>query len=149
MAKLQNAAYRRDGSLNVLFVDVHEKGGKEMIEVRGYHHINLLVDDLKKADDFYEGLLGLRRIDRPLTMPGSWFKMGYCELHLSIKSEGPPKEWGHFAIHVSNIEEVIASFKKAGIAYEDAPVVRGQKRGFCHDPAGNRIEIVQGPAPSG
>jgi catechol 2,3-dioxygenase-like lactoylglutathione lyase family enzyme len=120
-----------------------------MIEARGYHHVNLLVDDLKKADDFYEGLLGLRRIERPLTRPGSWFKMGNCELHLSIKPDGPPKEWGHFAIHVSNIEEVSAALRRAGVNYEDAPVVRGQKRGFCCDPAGNRIEIVDGAAPSG
>jgi catechol 2,3-dioxygenase-like lactoylglutathione lyase family enzyme len=129
-------------------VNLRSKGGKEMVEVKGYHHVNLLVDDLKKADEFYERLLGLQRIERPLTRPGSWFKLGNCELHISVTPEGPPKEWGHFAIHVSSIEQVFAALQRAGLDYEDAPVVRGQRRAFCHDPAGNRIELVDGPAPS-
>lgn len=119
-----------------------------MIEVKGYHHINLHVDDIEKADRFYGGLLGLRRIERPLASQGSWFKLGSLELHIGVTSGGPPKGWGHIAIHVGNYEEVVRWLRQAGVEFNDSPIARGQKRGVCFDPAGNQIEILDGPPPA-
>ena len=120
-----------------------------MIEVRGYHHINLTVDDLEKAEGFYRGILGLEKIsERPIPFPGFWLKVGSSELHISPKPGGPPKAWGHIAIHVANYDEVVATLRNAGIDYEDWPTVRGQKRGGCFDPAGNQIEILDSKPPT-
>ncbi len=118
-----------------------------MIKVQGYHHVNLHVDDVEKADRFYGGILGLKKLERPLTSPGSWFKLGSCELHISVTPEGAPKGWGHIAIHVENYAGVVRSLRRAGVEFENSPIARGQKRGVCFDPAGNQIEILDGPPP--
>jgi glyoxylase I family protein len=119
------------------------------MEVRGYHHINLIVDDLEKAEHFYREILGLQKItERPIPFPGFWLKLRNSELHISPRPSGPPKGWGHIAIHVANFDELVAKLKNAGVEYHDWPAVRGQKRGGCFDPAGNEIEIVDGPPPT-
>jgi catechol 2,3-dioxygenase-like lactoylglutathione lyase family enzyme len=45
-------------------------------------HTAILVTDLEKAVNFYENVLGLTRIDRPLQYDGVWYQVGDYQIHL-------------------------------------------------------------------
>jgi glyoxylase I family protein len=62
---------------------MHWRGAKEMIHLEAIQHVGVVVTDLKLAVEFYERVLGLKRIPRPdFAFPGAWFAIGNQQLHL-------------------------------------------------------------------
>jgi glyoxylase I family protein len=53
-----------------------------MIEIVGCLHAAVLVSKLERSIEFYEGILGLSRIDRSLNYPGAWYQIGDVQIHL-------------------------------------------------------------------
>ena len=46
-------------------------------------HASVRITDLRRSQDFYEGLLGFRQASRPdLGFPGAWYDLGQGQLHL-------------------------------------------------------------------
>jgi glyoxylase I family protein len=57
--------------------------GEAGVDVKVLHHVSLPVTDLGRSRRFYREVLGLEEIARaPLPVPGAWFRLGDCELHL-------------------------------------------------------------------
>lgn len=122
-----------------------------MIEITQFLHTGLIVSDLDKSRAFYEGLLGLRpdpkRPDREFA--GVWYDIGPNQIHLMVV-ENPyaqvqrPAHGGrdiHLAMHVKDIEAVVAALDAAGVPYTKSK--SGRAAVFCRDPDGNALEFSQ------
>jgi len=129
-----------------------------MVKAAMIHHMNVPIDDVERARDFYGHILGLPEIKRPdVGRPGLWFGCGANELHLSVQpglrggrsrlslqpTERPDRAGGHVAFTMSGTLGDIADLLKAS----GIPYARGQAglpQVFCEDPAGNLVELNTG-----
>jgi catechol 2,3-dioxygenase-like lactoylglutathione lyase family enzyme len=131
------------------------------VKVLELHHHGIRVgpspDDVRKAHDFYSGVLGLSRDPgRPFipTIDGHWMDVGgNAQIHLmgvdgvSRFAKGPDRDPSrpHVALAVASIEEAEQELKRQGVDYWMAEnVVAPQSRQiFMYDPFGNMIELHQ------
>ena len=122
------------------------------------HHMNVPIDDIEQARDFYGRIVGLPEIKRPnVGQPGLWFGCGDNELHLSVRKdlgrgrtrmslhpgERPGRSGGHVAFTMTGAVDDICRH----LAAEGIPHVRGKAglpQVFCEDPAGNLVELNTG-----
>lgn len=109
------------------------------------HHASIRVADLTRSIAFYEGLLGLRAIERPeLGIPGRWYGVGGGQLHLiegpapagALDPSGP-----HFAIAVADLDAARAELQAANVETLDP----GGSQLWLRDPDGNVIELTTVP----
>ena len=114
-------------------------------------HATLLVDDLGKARDFYESVLGLTASQlRPqMKFEGVWYEFGTQQLHLM---QLPNPEIGlqrpinggrdrHIAFSVDELSVLASRLEGAGIAYNLSQT--GRRALFCRDPDDNALEFVE------
>ena len=86
---------------------------------------------------FYVDVLGLKRMDKGGT--GAWLQAGDLrEVHLSER-EGQGHPDSHFAMVVGDLDALL---KRLDNWTWQTPL-RGARRGFTRDPAGNRIELIE------
>jgi catechol 2,3-dioxygenase-like lactoylglutathione lyase family enzyme len=117
-----------------------------MIKVKGYHHVAILIKDLKRSKSFYEGILNLIPIPRPdFGFAGEWYQIGQNhQLHL-MKIESPINQQQHFAIEVADIRETYKTLQSNSVKIVEEPGKRphdGSDYMFCLDPDGNLIELT-------
>lgn len=115
------------------------------------HHVSLLVSDTPKSLEFYCGILGMQRDERPdLGFPGAWLKVGQQQLHL-LQLPSPdatqqrPAHGGrdrHIAFSVAELPHLRERLDKAGIPYTMSR--SGREALFCRDPDGNAVELIGG-----
>ena len=129
-----------------------------MMKAAMIHHMNVAIDDVDAARNFYGRVLGLPELVRPnVGRPGLWFGCGSNELHLSVQpdvkggrtslslhpNERPDRLGGHVAYTMSGgLDEIAGHLEREGI-----PFVRGSAglpQIFCEDPAGNLVELNTG-----
>ena len=87
-----------------------------MVKAAMIQHMNVPIDDVDRARDFYGRVLGLPEIKRPnVGRPGLWFGCGANELHLSVQpglrggrttlslqpNDRPDRSGGHAAFTMS------------------------------------------------
>jgi catechol 2,3-dioxygenase-like lactoylglutathione lyase family enzyme len=116
------------------------------VPVRRLQHVNLLVDDLDAAEQFYGDLLGWSHATRPdFGFPGAWFDLGgQGQLHLVVVDRMPEPSGAHFAVEVDDLDAVVAVLEGAGMKVSAGGGTPGAGRqAFCQDPAGNLIEFNQ------
>jgi len=109
---------------------------------KGLSHIALKVRDLKKTEDFYVDMLGLKVAFRHppsmifLTTPGSGDLLNFVKT-----SQRPKANQGleHLGFKVTNAElkKLEAKFKKAGIKIDGR---RGKTAFYITDPNGYQLE---------
>lgn len=119
------------------------------MNVRGFHHVAVNVDDVPAAVDFYTNVLGLSvRDDRPgdRGRDGAWLDAGPQQLHLR-QSNVPPELGQHFALQVDDLDSVVRELRAQGLDITDPSPIGTGRQSFVVDPAGNRIELHQ-PAAS-
>ncbi len=112
-------------------------------------HTAILVSDLAKAEQFYETILGLTKVDRTLKYEGKWYQVGDYQIHLIVhpnleKKLTNTEKWGrnpHFSLGVDNMGEAIARLQSHG--YPVQMSASGRSALFTQDPDGNVIEISQ------
>lgn len=119
-------------------------------------HASLLVADLARARDFYEGVLGLTPCaNRPaMAFPGIWYDIGAAQIHLLCLPNpdpvaGRPEHGGrdrHTALGVSDLEAMRTRLDAVGIPYTRSR--SGRPALFVRDPDGNALELMQSPARS-
>jgi catechol 2,3-dioxygenase-like lactoylglutathione lyase family enzyme len=90
-------------------------------------------------------VLGLEPAPRPADAggrPGCWFRIGACELHLSLESGADnASSRRHVAFEVEDLAAAKRHLASLGQAFESGNPVPGVERCFVRDPAGNRIEL--------
>jgi glyoxylase I family protein len=121
--------------------------------VSGFHHASLLIADLRRSLEFYQGILGLElNINRPaLGYPGAWLNVSSQQIHL-IQLPNPDPTIGrplhaghdrHLALTVSNIDQLRTALSDAGVSFTSSR--SGRPALFCRDPDGNGLEFIQTP----
>jgi glyoxylase I family protein len=120
-----------------------------MIEIVACLHAAVLVSNLARSIEFYEGILGLSRIDRSLNYPGTWYQIGDVQIHLIedvdyllanidlTKSTRNP----HIALGVRDLtaakEQLLAAHYIVKMSNS------GRAALFTQDPDGNAIELIE------
>lgn len=116
--------------------------------------------NVRKALDFYNGLLGLERdVHRPQIpgIPGFWANLKHGDRQQQIhifgaegispmgRSEKEDPTRHHIAYAVADLDEAERELKTRGIYYwiYDALVGNASKQVFFEDPFGNMIELQQ------
>lgn len=120
------------------------------MQVTQFLHAALLVSDLGQAQHFYEHVLGLNRVDRPLKFPGVWYQIGPVQLHLMTTANPPaelvnPQKWGrnrHLAFAVADLEGMKTRLANENYSFQMS--ASGRAALFVQDPDGNVIELSQG-----
>lgn len=116
-------------------------------------HVGLIVTDLEVAAAFYEGILGLRRAERPdLGFDGIFYDLGGGQqIHL-MRLANPyrgcelPAHGGrdrHVALSVADLSAIRGRLDAAKIPYTMSK--SGRAALFTRDPDGNAIELCQTP----
>lgn len=129
-----------------------------MVKASLIHHMNVAIDDVDRAREFYGRVLGLPEIKRPnVGRPGLWFGCGANELHLSVQpdlrggatgmslqpGDRPGRSGGHVAFTMSgSLDDIVRHLNASGIAYARGQA--GLPQIFCEDPAGNLVELNTG-----
>jgi len=139
--------------------------------VIGYRHTGLIVSDLKKSLEFYEGFLKLEVLQNnkdesdyiaeitglngliaeyaKLLVPGgSVLELLTYPSHPELRGKRKIHQPGeaHLAFQVNSIEDMFTKVVSAKIPYISPPVLSSEKIAkvfFCLDPDAYRIELVE------
>ena len=111
-------------------------------------HVALQVSDLERADEFYSNVIGLQKVERNLTFPGSWYQVGDFQLHLIVSdwAKNPTREdkWGrhpHVTFAIRGLGKVIAALKEQAVPFQMSS--SGRAALFVKDPDGNVVELLE------
>ena len=115
------------------------------------HHVNLTVDDLAAATEFYRDVIGLAPAVTPdLGFPAQFFTIGTGqELHVNELADVRPKG-AHYCLRLDDFATVVARAETAGAIDVEAwgrasRIGTGVIQLFVRDPAGNLIELNSQP----
>jgi catechol 2,3-dioxygenase-like lactoylglutathione lyase family enzyme len=126
-----------------------------MSYLNGIAHINITVDDkegaIEEARHFYVEVLGLHRLPRPEQTdsgrPGLWLAIGNQEIHISMDKSATEHNRAsrrHAAFIVNDLEALHQRLAAEGLELDDKALqYEGQRRFFCRDKWGNRLEFVE------
>ena len=95
---------------------------------------------------FYEGLLGVPRIEKPhhlRSRGGCWFERGDVRIHLGVEQEFRPARKAHPAFIVSDLAALRRRLEEAGHPPHEDAQLPGFDRCYVDDPFGNRIELLE------
>jgi len=112
-------------------------------------HVNLVVPrgSADEVASFYVGVFGMTRVDKPAVLAGrggAWLDVdGFAQLHLSERA-GEAHPDSHFAVVVDDFAATIAELAARGADWTEQEDAFGGRRGFTRDPAGNRVEVLEG-----
>jgi predicted enzyme related to lactoylglutathione lyase len=112
------------------------------MRIKNIAFVGIPVTDMKRAREFYEGVLGLQ--PNPEMTGEHWTEYSMGEGTLAIACVGeqwkPSNDGTSAALEVENLEEAIARFEDRKITYDnvDSPVCR---MAIIEDPDGNKLII--------
>lgn len=114
-------------------------------------HVNIMVDDLDQAIEFYRDVIGLEPGDTPeLGFPAQFFRVGDGqEIHINQLGDVRP-ERAHFCLRVDDFDGVAARAIAADAVERDtwgkaSRLPSGVMQMFVRDPSGNLVEIACDP----
>jgi catechol 2,3-dioxygenase-like lactoylglutathione lyase family enzyme len=127
-----------------------------MIPARNCLDIGILCADIKRSLDFYEGLLGLKKIGEMPIPFGHMHRLAFGDSFVKLvdpKKIPPAGELGltralgfrYLTFQITNIDEVCAACEAAGVTF-DIPrqeLMPGVTIAMVRDPDGNVVEFVQ------
>lgn len=110
------------------------------------HHVSVNVPDVPAGVAFYTDVLGGKlRADRPeFGFSGAWIDLGASQVHL-LEAAPPPVLGQHFAVAVADLDAAVAELRERGIEVSDPTPVGTGRQTFVSDPAGNTVELYEGP----
>ena len=97
------------------------------------------------AHEFYEGLIGLRRVPKPPHLErrgGCWFENESVKIHLGVDADFRPARKAHPALVVERLDGLVERLQAAGATVRPEPL-DGHRRAYVDDPFGNRIELLE------
>ena len=109
--------------------------------------ITIPASAVAEARAFYCGVLGLREVEKPSTLPGGggfWLQVGDRQVHVGTE-EGVARyaTKAHVAYAVTEIAKWRARLAAAGVEILEGIPIPGQNRFEFRDPFGNRVELVE------
>ena len=117
--------------------------------ISNIHHVQITVAaaDEAAARDFYCGVLGLRKTDKPDSLQGRggfWVEVGDQQLHVGVE-EGVDRARtkAHVAYQVDDLPAWRERLAAAVIPALASVPIPGYDRFECRDPFGNRLEFIQ------
>ena len=125
--------------------------------IAGIDHFVLTVRSVEATCDFYERVLGMRRLEEPNRPTALLFGQQKINLHevgrtFEPKAKAPTPGSGDFCLVAAvPLAEIQASLEANGVAIEVGPVERIGARGkmmsvYFRDPDGNLVEVSEYPA---
>ncbi len=118
--------------------------------------IGIVVKDIDKSLEFYQGLLGLEKIGEMPVWFGTMHRMGFGESFVKIIDPRDPPPAGtqglekglgfrYLTFQVTNLDEVCADCEKAGVIFDltKRELMPGVTIAMVQDPDGNVVEFVQ------
>jgi glyoxylase I family protein len=126
------------------------------IQITGVHHVAIIVKDMKRTMEFYQGILGLAinpaRPKDKLPYDGAWLWIGDEMIHI-MELENPdpddlkmrPEHGGrdrHFCIGCENIQPLMDALDENNVPYTKSK--SGRPAIFFRDPDSNTLEVVEG-----
>jgi catechol 2,3-dioxygenase-like lactoylglutathione lyase family enzyme len=100
-----------------------------------------------EARRFFGNVVGLREVEKPEPLRGRggvWFAVGDRQLHIGVETEFTPARKAHpaFSLPAADLDLLAARFADSGVAVEWDSALPGERRFYCQDPWGNRIEFL-------
>jgi catechol 2,3-dioxygenase-like lactoylglutathione lyase family enzyme len=122
------------------------------LTVLALDHLQLAMppDGEAEARAFYGRLLGLPERAKPASLQawgGVWFVCGEHEVHLGVEADFRPARKAHPAFRVAELDLLRSRLLAAGRPVVDDTTLPEVRRLFTEDPFGNRIELIERPAP--
>ena len=130
-----------------------------MFKIESIHHVSIPVTDLERSKRFYQEILGLSEIERPIfNFPGAWYQLGDRQLHLIVHDNSTFREGKavdsrdlHFAIRVNSYRETREYLRSKGFHPEAEDEFKKMKESpystagwpqlYIMDPDRNVIEL--------
>jgi len=110
-------------------------------------HVNVMVDDLAAATEFYADVLGFEKSPTPdLGFPAQFFAVGDGqEIHVNELGDVHP-ERAHFCVRLDDFNGVFARALERGLFETETwgqarRLPTGVMQAFVRDPAGNLVEL--------
>lgn len=100
-----------------------------------------------EARRFFGELIGLPELQKPEPLRargGAWFAVGEQQLHVGVEPEFNAARKAHpaFALPSADLDEVAARLTGASVEITWDSSLPNQRRFYCHDPWGNRLEFL-------
>lgn len=125
------------------------------------HHVNLVSDDVGRAEAFYRDVMGLERpgsrlprLEKTRGYAGevAFLSDGRIQHHLARKDVHAgfragrtvnPVSQGHIAYRTADLDAFLAHLDACGVPYSDwgDRAVQGWRQVFFYDPDGNVVEV--------
>ncbi|MFW6039139.1 MAG: VOC family protein [bacterium] len=115
----------------------------------GLHHAQITIPKGREAEAraFYCDLLGLAETPKPDSLAGRggfWLMVGDCSVHVGTEDGVERRRTkAHLAYEVTDVARWRTVLEEAGVPTVDEPLIPGYDRFHCHDPFGNRFELIQ------
>jgi catechol 2,3-dioxygenase-like lactoylglutathione lyase family enzyme len=115
--------------------------------IAGIDHIQLAAPKGCEADarGFYGAILGLREIEKPVSLRGRggcWFQCGDQQLHIGVESDFRAAKKAHPAFAVADLDKLHESLLGNAVKIHEDDSLPGTRRFFAEDPWGNRLEFL-------
>lgn len=100
-----------------------------------------------EARGFYSGLLGLKELEKPVTLVGrggAWFALpDGRQLHLGVEEPFGASRKAHPAFVVSSLDGLAVGMEAAGFEVRWDEGLAPRRRFYGEDPFGNRLEFLE------
>lgn len=121
-----------------------------MSRVKGIHHVNVAIRDRERSRTWYQKVFDAEVKEHPRQLE---LYLGASELHCHVTPNPTYLKTHHFALEVTDWEEMMAHLTDLGISFDAGrgPQIRdydGHHFAYIRDPDGNLIELVHHPAAS-
>ena len=114
------------------------------MKINNLAFVGIPVTDIKRAREFYEGVLGLAIAEE--MMDGNWIEYAVGDNTVAIANVGaqwmPPDQGTSAALEVENFEQTVNELRRRGVRFAAEPF----ETPCCHmavvqDPDGNKLII--------
>lgn len=106
-----------------------------------------------EARRFFGALLGLPEMEKPESLRGRggvWFSVGDRQLHVGVEEEFVAARKAHpaFSLLPAELDQLANRLTDAGIPVSWDTSLPGQRRFYCQDPWGSRLEFLARAQPA-
>jgi catechol 2,3-dioxygenase-like lactoylglutathione lyase family enzyme len=100
-----------------------------------------------EARRFFGDLIGLPEVEKPEPLRrrgGVWFAVGDHQLHIGVQTDFVPARKAHpaFSLSSADLDLLAKRLTRAGFDLTWDTALPDQRRFYCQDPWGNRLEFL-------